>query len=300
MRRLAGIELGGTKTIVVLGSRGIIAQRIEFATTSADKTLGHALEALARWHAEEPLDALGIASFGPVRVNRDDADYGRMLDTPKPGWSDAAIVAPFAQGLGCPLALDTDVNAAALGEYHHGAGTGCSSLAYITIGTGIGGGVLVGGEPVPGMLHPELGHMRLRRASGDRFAGACRFHGDCIEGLLSGPALAARFDCHPGEIAADDPRWQPVVHDLAELIAMLILALSPQRIIIGGGVSQRQPHLLACAREQVPAILGGYLRDCTPQRLAQMIVPPMLGGDAGPMGALELAARAYDASRAAG
>ncbi|WP_039392604.1 ROK family protein [Novosphingobium sp. MBES04] len=292
MHRLAGIELGGTKTVVVLGQAGRIDERVEFATRDPETTLEEALEVLSGWQGTRALDALGIASFGPIRLDARATDFGCMLATPKPGWSGAEVRAPFAKELGCPVGLDTDVNGAALGEYRHGAGKGCTSLVYVTIGTGIGGGVLVEGHPVHGSLHPELGHLRLRRARGDGFAGACRFHGDCVEGLLSGPALAARLGCHPGEVPAHDPRWEVIAQDLAELLVHLLLTLAPQRIIVGGGVSHRQRHLLARAIDHVPHLLGGYLEDATPAVLAQRIVLPTLGDDAGPTGALEIAARA--------
>ncbi|MFC6620987.1 ROK family protein [Novosphingobium panipatense] len=295
MHKLAGIELGGTKTVVVLGAQGRIDERVEFSTTEPAETLDRAIAVIEGWRDDKPVDAVGIASFGPIRVDRNAADYGSMLDTPKPGWSGAEVVAPVLEALERPVALDTDVNGAALAEHRHGAGQGCESMVYITIGTGIGGGVLINGAPAHGLLHPEIGHVRLRRAAADGFEGACAFHGDCIEGLLSGPALAARFGTHPSRIDPDNPVWEPVAQDLAELLAMLVLTVSPQRIVVGGGVSGRQRHLLPMAIDRVPALLGGYLRDCTRHKLAGMIVPPTLGDDAGPMGALLLAAKAFDA-----
>lgn len=294
MHKLAGIELGGTKTVVVLGLPGKIVERVEFPTTSPDETLSRALETIEQWRDHAPVDAVGIASFGPVRLAREAADFGTMLETPKPGWSGVPVVAAFAGPLGCPVGIDTDVNAAALAEYRFGAAQGCASVVYLTIGTGIGGGVLIGGEPAHGLLHPEIGHVRIRRMAGDAFAGTCRFHGDCIEGLVSGPALAARFGRHPAEVVLEDPAWDPVVQDLAELLAMLVLVISPQRIVVGGGVTNRQAHLLPEAAARMPPILAGYLPDCTPGALARMVVPPLLGDDAGPMGALVIAARALD------
>jgi fructokinase len=292
MHKLAGIELGGTKTIVVLGRPGRIDERLEFPTTEPTETLDRAIEAIQGWRDDKPVDAVGIASFGPLRVSRDAPDHGFMLDTPKPGWSGAAVAGPVAAALGCPVGIDTDVNGAALAEHRFGAGEGCESLVYLTIGTGVGGGVLIGGEPAHGLLHPEIGHVRLRRVPGDAFEGACAFHGDCIEGLVAGPALAARLGTHPARVEPGDPAWEPVAQDLAELFATLVLTLSPQRIVVGGGVSNRQPHLLPMAVARMPALLGGYLRDCTREKLAGMVVPPLLGDDAGPMGALVLAARA--------
>lgn len=290
--RLAGIELGGTKCIVVLGDGQRIAERVILPTLAPEETLGAALDTIARWHAEAPIEAIGMASFGPVRVNREAPDYGTILNTPKPGWSGARVLDMVLARFACPVGIDTDVNGAALAEYAHGAGQGCSSMVYLTIGTGLGGGVLVDGRPVHGSLHPEIGHVRLRRAEGDSFAGACPFHGDCIEGLIAGPALIARLPVAPGDLAAEAPEWDAVGHDLAELLAHLMLTLSPQRIIIGGGVANRQPHLLDRARKLVPEILAGYLGPPSALGLEEAICPPALGDDAGPVGALVLAARA--------
>ena len=198
------------------------------------------------------------------------------------------LIAPhaFSARFALPIALDTDVNAAALAEYRWGAGVGCTSLIYITIGTGIGGGVLFEGRSLRGRLHPELGHILLRRDSSDGFVGICPFHGDCIEGLLSGPALAARLGGPVETAEADDPRWEPVVRDLAQFIAMLLLGFAPDRVLIGGGVGIGAPHLVARALADVPAILGGYMPDFD---LASVVTSPGLGADAGPLGAIALA-----------
>ncbi len=298
IEELAGVELGGTKTIVVRGMPGAIRDRVEFPTLSPDATLTRAADIIAAWHAERTIAALGIASFGPVRVDACAPDYGEILSTPKAGWSGARVRGLLSERLGLPTAIDTDVNAAALAEYALGAAQDCATMVYVTIGTGIGGGILVDGKPVHGILHPEIGHLRLRRAPGDRFAGHCPFHGDCLEGLVSGPALAARFGRHPAEVPSDDPAWQPVAADLAELVASLILSYSPQRIVIGGGVAQRQTHLLTAATAAVPRLLAAYLTDITPDRLRELVVAAGLGDDAGPTGALLLAQRASEPSQA--
>ncbi|TCM18132.1 fructokinase [Novosphingobium sp. PhB165] len=290
MNSIAGIELGGTKTVVVRGRPGAIAAREEFPTTTPEETLSRAIATIRGWRDSAPMDAIGVASFGPIRVERTAADFGIMLDTPKPGWAGADVAGTLAAALDLPLGLDTDVNAAALAEHRFGAARDCPTSAYITVGTGVGVGVVVNGAAVHGLMHPEVGHVRLRRAAGDHFAGACPFHGDCIEGLLSGPALAARFGRHPATVAPGDPAWDPVARDLAELLAMLLLTLSAQRIVVGGGVSNRQPHLLPAAIARMPDLLGGYLRDCTPEALTRICVPPVLGDDAGPMGALVVGA----------
>lgn len=290
MSQLAGIELGGTKTILVRGVPGRIAERIEIPTTLPDETLGQAAGILMDWHRQCPIEALGIASFGPVRLDPAAADFGTILHTPKPGWQGAHLISALRREMECRVSLDTDVNAAALAEHRLGAALGCSNMVYVTIGTGIGGGILVEGRPVHGALHPEVGHVRLRRGSGDDFPGVCPFHSDCAEGLLSGPALAARFRRHPSEVSRDDAAWEPVSRDLAELLALLMLTLSPERIVVGGGVTGKQPHLLPRAIAHVPAILAGYLADCDTVSLGTRIVPAALGDDAGPNGALVLAA----------
>lgn len=285
----AGVELGGTKGIALVWRGGRIIARHQVPTTDPEPTLG----ALGAWLAAHPLrDAfagLGIASFGPVRLDRRVADYGRILATTKPGWSDAPVLEVLARHIGCPVAIDSDVNAAALAELRWGAGQGCSSLVYLTIGTGVGGGIVIDGRPVHGALHPELGHLRLRRAAGDAFAGVCAFHGDCIEGLISGPALAARFGGSIHAVAPDDPRRDFLAADLAQLFAVLILTLAPQKILVGGGVGLGVPGLLDAAIAKLPAIINGYLPELDPPALHAMIGPPALGADAGPLGAIALA-----------
>lgn len=290
--RLAGIELGGTKTIVTLGDGTRILESHALPTATPDETLEAALAHLAAWQAASPLAAIGIASFGPIRVTPDAADYGTILRTPKPGWSNTGVLERVHARFACPIGVDTDVNAAALAEHAFGAGQGCSSLVYITIGTGLGAGIVVDGRPVHGLLHPELGHIRTRRAPGATFAGTCPFHGDCIEGLISGPALEARLPAHPGKLDPASPAWDEVVHDLAELLSTLVLSLSPQRIIIGGGVATRQPHLVERARTRLPAILAGYLPDLDHAAIERMICLPALGANAGPVGSLLLAHKA--------
>ena len=298
-KRLAGIELGGTKIVMVLGEGTRIVERERIPTTTPQQSFAAVNEVLREWEAAAPLAAIGIASFGPIRVDPRAADYGTILETPKPGWAFAPVLGSIERRADCPVAVDTDVNGAALAEYALGAAQGCANSIYLTIGTGIGGGVLVDGVPVHGAMHPEIGHLRLRRQPGDAFAGVCRFHGDCLEGLVSGPALEARLPRHPGEMTPDDPAWEPVAADLAELLAQLVLSLSPARILVGGGVTMRQPHLLAMARARLPALLGGYLPEVDEARIADMVRLPALGDDAGPTGALVLASMALERARAA-
>jgi fructokinase len=282
---LGGVELGGTKCLAVVARGATIIDRIAVPTTTPAATL----PLLARWLGERRsgLAALGVASFGPVRVASEAPDHGLILDTPKPDWSHASVLAPF-EFIALPTRLDTDVNAAALAELAWGAGQGASSLVYLTMGTGIGTGVLIGGQPVHGRLHPEGGHLRLGPAV-DGFAGACPFHGDCVEGLLGGPALAQRFGCDPATVAPDDPRWSAPATDLARFLSSLLLLLAPDRILLGGSVALGQPGLVAAALDRVPLELGGYLGDLDRDALRRIVRPAALGSDAGPLGAVRLA-----------
>lgn len=286
---VAGVELGGTKSVAVLAQGDEIVARAKCSTTTPDETLGFLHTQLQQWCAGEYVAALGIASFGPLRVDPKAPDYGTMLTTPKRGWSGARVAEALTAGLGCPWLIDTDVNAAALAEWRWGAGRGHGVVCYLTIGTGVGGGILVDGTPLHGALHPELGHLRLRRADGDLFAGACPFHGDCIEGLLSGPALAKRFGCPSEQIGDEDPRWSTVASDLGELLAVLTLAVSPGKIIVGGGVGMGRGALLQLARATFVERLAGYLPSVTAGSAQTLIAHPALGDDAGPRGAIALA-----------
>ena len=290
---VAGVELGGTKVFVLRAEGREIVERVMIPTTTPEETLGAARGTLTRWHAEAPFSALGIASFGPLRLDRRAADFGRTLPTPKPDWTGADIFGALAGALPCPAAIDTDVNAAALAELRWGAGSegGAPSdcLCYVTIGTGLGGGFALNGKALHGAMHPELGHIALRRASGDTFPGTCSFHGDCVEGLVSGPALAARFGVPGDRIAADDPGWGFVAHDLAQLACAILLTTAARPLLIGGGVGMARADLLDRVREEVVAQLGGYLPYVTKESVGALIRTPALGEQAGPLGAVALA-----------
>ncbi|QDX27926.1 ROK family protein [Sphingomonas suaedae] len=287
--RYAGVELGGTKSVAVLAQGDRIVDRHVVVTGEPRVTLSALRSILDEWTGQTPLAGLGIASFGPIRLDRAAPDFGRMLPTPKPGWGGAAILDPLARDLGCPVAIDTDVNAAALAEYRWGAGAGCDSLCYITIGTGLGGGLLIAGRPVHGALHPEIGHLRLRRVPGDSFAGACPFHGDCVEGLVSGPALAKRFGADPANVPDDHPIWRDVASDIAELCATILLTVSAQRILFGGSVALSRPFLLPWVRDHVVERIAGYLPFVDDMSGRDVIKPATLGTEAGPLGAIALA-----------
>lgn len=280
---VAGVELGGTKSIAVVGRGREIIDRFRVPTTTPQETLGAIAAKLADWRRDHCPAAIGIASFGPVSVAN-----GTMLPTPKPHWAGAEIVAPLAQGFE-KVAFHTDVTGAALGEGAFGAGVGLSDFLYVTVGTGVGMGIIAGGRPVTGMMHPEAGHIRVRRRADDAFAGACPFHGDCLEGLVSGPAIAARTDGPAHLLSADDPAWRDVADALGEAFATLFLTLSPARIIIGGGVGLGQPQVLPMVRERVVAALGGYLGFVDAGSIGERIVPAALGEEAGPLGTLVMA-----------
>lgn len=292
---IAGVELGGTKAIGVLGRGGTIVERVSVPTTTPAEVFAMLRAKFDRWPRAA---ALGIASFGPIRLDPDAVDYGTMLATAKPNWPGAQVIAGLTAITDGPTALHTDVGAAALAEAACGAGAGLRDLAYVTIGTGIGVGVIAGGALVTGQLHPEAGHVRVRRLTGDGFAGVCPFHGDCLEGLASGPAIAARVGMPATTLQPDDPAWDYVADALAEGFAMLFATLSTRRIVVGGGVAMGQgAHLLPRVRELVVAKLGHYLDGVSDATIATMIVPAALGGDAGPIGALLLGERALAAAR---
>jgi fructokinase len=294
-QRLAGVELGGTKAIAVLAEGREIVARRRIATTTPDETLRALSAQLLRWNCESALSSLGIASFGPLRLTHDASDYGRILATPKRSWAGAPVADALTAGLDCPWQIDTDVNAAALAEYRWGAGAGCSSVCYITVGTGVGGGIVIDGRAVHGALHPEIGHLRLRRKQGDPFIGVCPFHDDCIEGLVSGPALAARLGGDPAKVPPDDSRWGMVASDLAELVSAILLTTSAQRVLIGGGVCEGKPFLLPLVRAAAVERLSGYLPFFDGDSAAEIVRVPALGSDAGPLGAIALAHLAREA-----
>lgn len=287
--RLAGIELGGTKAIAVLSDGKSILAHHQIATRGPERTLDELNAILRGWDEAAGLTAMGIATFGPVQLNPSRPAYGHMLDTPKTGWSGADIAGELIRGLACPWRLDTDVNAAALAEWRSGAAQGCNSVAYITVGTGVGGGLVINGQPVHGAMHPEVGHLRLRRVTGDAFPGACRFHGDCIEGLVSGPALARRFGMEAPDVADDHSGWVNVAADLGELAAAILLTTSAERIVMGGSVALGRSFLFAHIRQGALGALNGYLPHVDELTIADVVVPAALGASAGPLGAIELA-----------
>lgn len=286
-----GIEAGGTKFVCVVGSGpDDVRAEARFPTTTPDETIGRAVDFLRAHRAD--LDALGIASFGPVDPEPTSPTYGFITSTPKPGWANTDIVGAVQGALDLPLGFDTDVNGAALGEHRWGAAQGLDTFIYLTIGTGIGGGGMMGGRLMHGLIHPEMGHVRLPRdVEADPFEGICPFHGDCLEGLASGPALEARWGQPAETLPSDHPAWPLQAHYLGLALMTYVCVLSPQRIIIGGGVMQER-QLFPMVRSEVQELLNGYVQ--APEILEHIdryIVPPALGGRAGVLGAVALAER---------
>ena len=252
---------------------------------------------LESWWAEFGFRALGVASFGPVCLKEADAQYGHILSTNKKDWSDADILGALAAGFDVPVGFDTDVNGAALAEIAWGSGAGLTDFAYVTVGTGIGVGLVVNGRPTRGIGHSEIGHMLVSRMAGDDFEGACVFHADCVEGLASGSAIKRRLGTqHVSDIAADHPVWEQVVDALASMCHNLVCATGPQRIAFGGGVISRQPHLIARIEAKLIESLAGYMQ--LPGG-GPYIVAPELGVQSGPLGSIALGVAVAPASASA-
>ena len=275
---LGGIEAGGTKFICGVGSGPGDLLRIEFPTTSTNETIGKAIA----FFREHPVDALGVACFGPVDLAPDSPTYGHITSTPKAGWRHFDIAGDLKRALNLRVAIDTDVNGAVLGEVRWGAARDLSDALYLTIGTGIGGGAMVGGQLLHGLGHPEMGHIRVpRELAKDPFPGCCPFHGDCLEGLASGFAIEKRWGARGQTLLANHAAWELEAHYLALGLMNWVCTLAPKRIILGGGV-MRQEELLPMVRRKLTEMLNGYVQ-------APEIVAPALGENSGVLGAIALA-----------
>jgi fructokinase len=283
----AGVELGGTKCIAIIarGPHDTFA-RETVPTTLPDETLGQLEGILARWRSEHDFAALGIGSFGPLDLDPVSPSYGQITSTPKPGWRGTDVLRRLQVAAGVPAAFDTDVNGAALAEMRWGAGQGFDDFAYITVGTGVGVGLVVNGQPTRGFAHCELGHIRVARLLGDEFAGSCPFHGDCVEGLAAGPSLGARGIGDAKRLASDDPVWQSVGWAIAQLCHAIVCAAAPRAIAIGGGVIENQPHLLDRIERMLLESLNGYM-ELPPG--GNYVRAPALGANSGPLGSIALA-----------
>lgn len=285
---LGAIEAGGTKFVLAVGrSPDDIAARHEIPTRTPEETLAEA----AQWfEAQGQLSALGIATFGPAQLDHEAADWGHILETPKPGWSRCDLAGYFADRLRVSVGFDTDVNGAALAEHQFGAGRDAAGMAYVTVGTGIGGGLIVNEQVVHGAGHPEMGHFFPRRDQSDHvFAGSCPFHGDCLEGLASGPAILSRWGQKLSDLPQEHEAHALVAGYLAHLCHSLFAFCAIERVVLGGGVV-KTPGLI----DRV----GGMARllgcDYLPGRTRQQVVPAGLGNDAGLVGGLLLAVASRD------
>lgn len=298
---IAAIEAGGTKFNCAVGTGGGELQMMErIATTTPEQTLREVLaffDDATKQHGA--ISAIGVGSFGPLDLHRSSATYGFITTTPKPGWQNTDLLGPLRAKYHVPVGFDTDVNAAALGEHAWGSGQGCDPLIYITIGTGIGGGVFANGKLLHGALHPEIGHLHipLVMSNAPQPDGVCPFHGNCLEGLISGPAIAQRWGAPAETFPPEHDCWGEFATLLALGLVNLILTLSPRRIILGGGV-MHQPHLFPMIREEVARFLNGYVQ-CAEivNDIRHFIVPPGLGDNAGLMGALALGLTALEAAK---
>jgi fructokinase len=285
---VGGVEAGGSKWVCAVGTGPAdVRDSVVVPTTTPEETIGRVIEFFA---SHDGLDAIGVGSFGPVDAEPSSATWGYITSTAKPGWAGVDVAQRLGSALGLPVAFDTDVNAAAIGERRWGAAAALETFCYITVGTGIGGGGFVNGRLMHGLLHPEFGHMRIPHDRlRDDFAGVCPFHGDCLEGLASGEALRIRTGTPASELADDDAVWGLEAHYLALGLVNVICTLSPHRIVLGGGVMRREA-LLGLVRREVQALLGGYLTaHALDGGIGEYIVPPQLGDRAGVLGAFELA-----------
>ena len=290
-RLMGGIEAGGTKVVCAVGTGpDDVRAEARVPTTTPAETIGRVVAFFVEQAARAPLAALGVASFGPVDLDPRSPSFGSITTTPKSGWRGVDLVGPLRKALGVPVGFDTDVNAAALAEHRWGAGRGLATLVYVTVGTGIGGGAVVAGRPLHGLVHPEMGHLRVPHdRARDPFAGICPAHGDCWEGLATAPAIAARWRRAPETLPDGHPAWALEAHYLALGLANVVLTLSPERVVLGGGVMARS-HLYPLVRATVSELLGGYLASpALGDGLERYIVPPALGERAGVLGALLLA-----------
>jgi fructokinase len=289
---IGSVEAGGTKMVCAVGTGpGDIRDEVRFPTTTPEQTLPRVIDYFRGWQQEhgESIAAIGYGTFGPCDPHPDSPTYGWVTKTPKPGWSDTDVVGPLQAAFGIPVGFDTDVNGAALGEHLWGAAQDVDTMVYLTIGTGIGGGIIVEGHILHGLIHPEVGHIAMPRdRDADPFPGSCPFHGDCLEGLASGPAIGARWNAPAAELEPGHPAWDLEAHYLAVACRTLICTLSPQRIVLGGGVME-QLHLFPKVRARTLELLNGYVQ--SPEildRIDEYIVPPGLGNRAGAAGCIAL------------
>lgn len=288
--RLGALEAGGTKMVCAVGDEtGRIFEQTSIPTETPEITMPK----LTAYFKEREVEALGIGCFGPIELDQSSPQYGYITSTPKTAWRNFHMVGAFASVLKCPIGFDTDVNASVLGEVTFGQAGGKNCVIYLTIGTGIGGGIYIDGKLLHGMLHPETGHVLIRKKNNDNYGGKCPYHRNCLEGLASGPAIEARWGRKAAELADRPEVWDLEADYIAQALTGYILTLSPEMIILGGGV-MHQEQLFPLIRDKVTAMLGGYIQTEKLRSMERYIVPASLHDDQGIMGCLELARRAYD------
>lgn len=284
-----GIEAGGTKFVVAHGtSPEDLSQREVIKTETPDITLPQVIDYIKSIQTKNPISAIGIACFGPLQLDRQHYQYGYITSTPKQAWQFFDIVGYFKQHFNVAIGFDTDVNATALAEHYWGAAQDIDNFIYLTVGTGIGGGAMVNGQLLHGAMHPEMGHCIIQPHTDDTFAGVCPYHGNCLEGLASGPALKERYKVTSAlSLTLDHPAWQLEADYLAQALANYSYILSPKKIIMGGGV-MRQQQLFPLIKQKIKQKINGYINS-TYLEDENYICPPQLGENAGASGALALA-----------
>jgi len=287
-----GIETGGTKIVCAIGTAPDNLIKTQFAVTGPDESIGKAVDFFKDYTRLQQLNAIGIASFGPLDLDKNSPTYGYITTTPKDLWSNTNIVGKISSQLNVPVVIDTDVNGASLGEQVWGAARGLDTFIYLTVGTGFGGGGMINGGLMHGLLHPEMGHVRIPHDwQKDPYRGCCPFHGDCLEGLACVKAMEHRWGQSPEKLPVGHPAWELEANYLALAINNFICTISPQRIIIGGGL-MKNPGLMPAVRRKVVENLSGYIRSVAITKdIDRYIVFPALGDLAGVIGAIELAKR---------
>ena len=290
---IGALEAGGTKMVCAYGDEsGRIMDQISIPTLTPDKTLSECLE----YFADKHIEALGIACFGPVDLRKNSTAYGHITSTPKPDWGGTDVVGFFKKSLGVPVGFDTDVNGSLLGEVTYGAARGLTDVVYFTIGTGVGAGIMSGGKLVHGMMHPEAGHMLLSKHINDTYKGRCPYHENCFEGLAAGPAIEERWGDKAINLSGREDVWEMESYYIAQAMVNVIVTLSPQRIILGGGV-MHQEQLFPLIREKTADMLNGYIRSELLEDMNTYIVPASLHDDQGIMGCIKLALDEMEAGR---
>lgn len=282
---IGAIEAGGTKFILGIGNeKGEVLERLSIPTESPEITMPKVIS----YFKEKKIEVMGVGSFGPIDPNVDSPTYGYITTTPKAGWSNYDLIGELKKHLNVPMAFDTDVNGAALGELTWGGAHGLNSALYITVGTGIGAGAVVESNMIHGLLHPEMGHITIQRHRNDTFEGNCPYHKDCLEGLAAGPAIEKRWGKQGHELPIGHEAWEMEAFYLAQALVNFILIISPEKIIMGGGV-MKQDFLFPLVRKEVQRLLNGYVdkREII-ENIDNYIIPPQLGDNAGLCGSIAL------------